>query len=94
MEQEEKKRSDQQNKALHVLFELLAEKLNESGLDMRKTLKESIDIPWTKDTVKNFLWRPIQKVGGSKSEVVKDMGEDIPIINEKEEDIDVKDIPF
>ena len=35
----------------------------------------------------------IQKIGGSKSEVVKDMGSDIPII-EPGDDIDVKDIPF
>ena len=58
----ESKRTKKQNDALHVLYELLAVSLNEAGLDMRKTLKESIDIPWTKDTVKNFLWRPIQKV--------------------------------
>jgi len=54
-------RTDQQNKALHVLFNLLAQTLNDAGLDMRKTLKPDIDIPWTGVTVKEYLWRPIQR---------------------------------
>lgn len=54
------KRTKQQNKALHVLFNLLASTLNEAGLDMRKTLKPEIDIPWSGPAVKEFLWRPIQ----------------------------------
>lgn len=54
-------RTKQQNKALHVLFNLLAGILNENGLDMRKTLKPEIDIPWSGASVKEFLWRPIQK---------------------------------
>lgn len=55
------KRTTRQNKALHVLFRLLAETLNEAGLDMRKTLKPDIDIPWNDKTVKEYLWRPIQE---------------------------------
>ena len=57
----EKQRTITQNRALHLWFELVATTLNDAGLDMRKTLKPSIDIPWTKMTVKDFLWRPIQK---------------------------------
>lgn len=55
------KRTGQQNKAMHVLFNLYAGKLNESGLDMRRTLKETIDIPWTGQSVKEYIWKPIQK---------------------------------
>lgn len=55
------KRTNRQNKALHVLFNLLAGELNENGLDMRKTLKPEVDIPWSGPSVKEFLWRPIQK---------------------------------
>lgn len=58
---ENPQRTIQQNKSLHKYFELLAEELNEAGLDMRKLLKDTIDIPWNKDTVKDYLWRPIQK---------------------------------
>lgn len=54
-------RTNQQNKALHVLFALLANTLNEAGLDMRKTLKPTIQIPWSPMAVKEHLWRPIQK---------------------------------
>jgi hypothetical protein len=54
-------RTSQQNKALHVLFEHIADELNGAGLDMRKALKPSVEIPWTKDTVKEYLWRPIQE---------------------------------
>jgi len=54
-------RTLQQNKALHVLFNLLAQTLNQAGLDMRRTLKEGVEIPWSAQTVKNYLWRPIQE---------------------------------
>jgi hypothetical protein len=54
-------RSKQQNKALHVLFQLLANTLNENGLDMRATLKPEIDIPWSGPSVKEYLWRPVQE---------------------------------
>ena len=55
------RRTTQQNKALHKFFEMLADSLNEQGLDMRVVLKEDAEIPWTKESVKNHLWRPLQK---------------------------------
>lgn len=57
---EQRRRTVQQNKALHLLFTHLATTLNEAGLDMRRTLKHDIDIPWTPNSVKEFLWRPVQ----------------------------------
>ncbi len=57
----EKQRTAQQNKALHKLFEMMAEKLNEAGWDMRKALDQSVDIPWSKNSVKEFIWKPIMK---------------------------------
>jgi hypothetical protein len=56
---EEKQRTDSQNKALHLFFTQLAEELNSAGLDMRKTLKPEVDIPWSGRTIKEYLWRPI-----------------------------------
>lgn len=53
-------RTDQQRKALEVFCKLLADTLNEAGLDQRKVLKPSIAIPWTQEAVKEQLWRPIQ----------------------------------
>jgi len=56
-----KARSGQQNRALHKYFSMLADKLNEAGLDMRKTLREDVEMPWSADLVKDFMWRPLQK---------------------------------
>ena len=57
----ERQRTKLQNRALHKFFALLAEELNDAGYDMKKTLKPEIDIPWSKDTIKEYLWRPIQE---------------------------------
>jgi hypothetical protein len=54
------KRTLQQNRALHKFFEMLANDLNGAGLDMKKTLKPGVDIPWSPETVKIYLWKPIQ----------------------------------
>ncbi|MBD3282081.1 MAG: hypothetical protein GF387_00490 [Candidatus Portnoybacteria bacterium] len=68
IQKHKKQRTKRQNNALHLYFELLARELNESGQDMRQVLKESVDIEWTADNVKNYLWRPIQKsILGKKS---------------------------
>lgn len=56
------KRTIQQNKALHKFFTMLSEDLTAAGLDMKKTLKEEVEIPWTPEMVKEHLWRPIQEV--------------------------------
>ena len=54
-------RTHRQNKALHLYFELLANALNEAGADMRKVIRQEVDIPWSKDTVKEYLWRPLME---------------------------------
>lgn len=55
-------RTLQQNKALHKFFQMLSDELSASGLDMVKTLKPGVEIPWTPEMVKEHLWRPIQEV--------------------------------
>ena len=57
-----KKRTAKQNDSLHLYLSQLAQELNDSGQDMRKVLKPTVDIPWSTDTAKRFLWKPIQKV--------------------------------
>lgn len=54
-------RTLQQNRSLHLYFTLLAEELNQAGYDMKRTLKPSVDIPWTPENVKEYLWRPLQQ---------------------------------
>lgn len=58
---ETKPRTLVQNRAIHLLFSMLADELNTAGLDMRRTLKPEIDIPWSSETVKEYLWRPVQQ---------------------------------
>jgi len=55
-------RSDKQNNSLHKYCEMLADELNDKGLDMRKVLKPEIDIPWSMETVKKYIWKKIQKI--------------------------------
>jgi hypothetical protein len=52
-------RTTTQNKSLHLGFELLADALNDAGLDQRKVLKPSISIPWSGASVKEQLFKPI-----------------------------------
>ena len=78
----EKPRTQQQNKALHVYFQLVAEKLNEAGLDMRVVLEPEIDIPWTSETIKNYLWRPIQKIQLQKDSTTELTTKEIDIVYE------------
>lgn len=54
------KRTLTQNAALHKFLEMLADALNDAGWDMKRTLRADVDIPWTKQTAKDQLWRPIQ----------------------------------
>lgn len=58
----DEQRTLQQNKALHVFFQNVADKLNEAGLDLRAVLKPHVEIPWSKELVKEHLWRPIQEL--------------------------------
>ena len=41
---------------------MIANALNDAGLDMKKVLKPEIDIPWNTATVKEYLWRPVQNL--------------------------------
>ena len=70
-------RTLQQNRALHLYFEMLADLLNVSGLDMRKTLKPTVDIPWSGNTIKEFLWRPIMKAQLLKNSTTEMTTQDI-----------------
>lgn len=65
------RRTLKQNSALHVYFNLLAEELNSAGYDIKETLKKDIEIPWNAITVKELLWRPIQKAQLKKTSTTR-----------------------
>ena len=50
-----------QNAALHMFCQMLADQLNASGLDMRKVMKPEAEIPWSMESVKQNLWKPLQE---------------------------------
>lgn len=68
---EEKIRTDKQNKALHVYLGILAKMLNDAGLEMAVVLKHQADVPWSKDSTKELLWRPVQRALIDKSSTTK-----------------------
>jgi hypothetical protein len=55
------KRTSQQNNAIWKFCELLAAALNDSGFDMRTyPFREGLSIPFTKESVMETFWRPVQ----------------------------------
>lgn len=65
-------RTPTQNNALHLGLKMIADALNDAGLDMRKVLKPEVEIPWTIISVKDHLFRPVMKTMFSK-ESTKDL---------------------
>ena len=66
-----KTRTSAQNNALHVYCRLLGEKLNDSGYDMKRVIKQEVDIPWSPSLVKEYLWKPIQKIVANEDSTAK-----------------------
>lgn len=58
-----KKRTLQQNKALHLFFTQVSKELNDLGIPfIYHGLKGyEIETPWTPELFKEFTWKPIQK---------------------------------
>ena len=80
MDKKEKQRTIQQNAALHLYFQIVADTLNDAGLDMRAVLKPEVEIPWSKTTVKEYMWRPIQRLQLQKKSTTELTTKDIDII--------------
>ena len=73
-----KQRTPAQNKGLHLGLQMIADSLNLSGLDMRTVLKPEVNIDWTKDSVKEYIFRPVMKLAVGKestTELEKTSGE-------------------
>ena len=62
---EDGQRTPRQRRATHVYFEKLGDALNDAGWDMKRVLdvlkKGPVDIPWTKESVKKYLWKPVME---------------------------------
>ena len=58
-----KKRTGKQNNSLHEFFEHIANACNDSGHEMQissSMLSKSIAVQWTKESIKEHIWRPVQ----------------------------------
>lgn len=65
-----------QNNSLHMWCKMLSDLLNDSGLDMRKVMRQDVDIPWTQASVKDRIWKPVQEaVIGKESTTEADRNE-------------------
>jgi len=62
-------RTSQQNRALHKYFAMVATALSESGQDVKKVIKT--DVPWTAESVKELMWKPILKAVLNKDSTTK-----------------------
>ena len=59
-----KQRTNSQNRALHLWCELVAQTLNDAGMEMVVNVPDKTrkpwEVPWTKTSVKEQIWRPVQ----------------------------------
>lgn len=55
-------RTTRQNNALHAYLREIAEQMNARGMDMRQVLKPTVEIAPTMQLIKDYMWRPIQKI--------------------------------
>ena len=78
----DKARSLKQNSALHVYCGMLAESLNDAGLDMKQVLAHHQEIPWTATAVKERMWRPIQQAMINEDSTTRASTKDYPQIYE------------
>ncbi len=66
-----KTRTLTQNSSIHKYCALLAEALNDAGLDMQKVLSEGTSIPWSESKVKEDIWRVVQVAALGKESTTK-----------------------
>jgi hypothetical protein len=62
-----KTRSGAQNNAIHQFCDDLATAFSDGGIDQRAymaALREGVEIPWSKESIKEVVWREFQKAMG------------------------------
>jgi len=56
------KRTPSQQASIEIYCRELAIALNDAGFEIKKVMEvKQIDIPWTQQTCKELLWKPLQK---------------------------------
>jgi len=62
-----KRRTLKQNSSINIYCRIMAEKLNDAGLDMRKVLKPEYEIPWTLDSFRENMFNVISRAMFNKT---------------------------
>ena len=52
-------RTYRQNRTIHLLFRRMAEALNDAGFEIRHPMKPDLEIPYSEESVKELLYKPI-----------------------------------
>ena len=73
-------RTIQQNRALHMYFNFVKDALLNNGITVKAAIKP--EIPFDMDSVKNFMWRPIQKAVLGKASTTRLSRKDIDSVYE------------
>ena len=61
-----------QRGSIHIYFGLLAKELNDAGLERHvEFLGKSIEVPWDKDSVKKYIWKPAMLAATGKASTTK-----------------------
>jgi len=59
-----RQRTNSQNNAMHLWCEMVAKTLNDAGMEMVVNIPDKTrkpwEVPWTKTSVKEQIWRPVQ----------------------------------
>lgn len=67
-----------QRRSFELFCRQLADCLNDAGLDVQVVLKERVSVSWDHASVREFLWKPLQKaVLGKQSTKLLDKTGDI-----------------
>ena len=53
--------TDKQRRSIWLYCGLVAQELNDAGLDIRLLLEEELEVSWSKEIIMNIYWKTIQK---------------------------------
>lgn len=77
-----KQRTNLQNASLHLYCELVANELSRLGITFTSFFKEGFEVPWTREIVKENIWRPVQVVICEHESTTKPLASDYQRIYE------------
>ena len=77
-----KQRSPTQNKCVHLYCEQVADELNRNGITCQMFFDPGYEVPWSMVTVKNNVWRPLQKAICGKVSTTEPLKTDYNVIYE------------